>query len=325
MKFKSTLSFLIKIGIVIFSLYFLYNELVLKNNIINFDKNLFFKLIVENILSIVIVLFLMFLNWFLEALKWQYMILKIEKITIYTSLKAVFAGITVSSFTPNRVGEYGGRVFYLEKADRLKGVLITFIGSMSQLLITILFGSIAFIILSNLLFDSKISFQLISKHKLLVFAILILFNFFIFYLFYNLSSVISFCNLNKYLKKFQHYVNTLTIYNSRELTNILLFSFSRYIVFSIQFLILLNVFEINLNLFDSISSIMLIFLFVSIIPTIVVAEIGVRGSVAIYIFSLFTMNSIGVFSSTLLLWIVNLVIPSLIGIYFVFNLNFFRK
>ena len=304
MKFKSTLSFLIKIGIVIFSLYFLYNELVLKNNIINFDKNLFFKLIVENILSIVIVLFLMFLNWFLEALKWQYMISKIEKITIYTSLKAVFAGITVSSFTPNRVGEYGGRVFYLEKADRLKGVLITFIGSMSQLLITILFGSIAFIILSNLLFDSKISFQLISKHKLLVFAILILFNFFIFYLFYNLSSVISFCNLNKSLKKFQHYVNG----NFRE-----------------DLYHRLNVFEINLNLFDSISSIMLIFLFVSIIPTIVVAEIGVRGSVAIYIFSLFTMNSIGVFSSTLLLWIVNLVIPSLIGIYFVFNLNFFRK
>ena len=31
----------------------------------------------------------MFLNWFLEALKWQYMISKIEKITIYTSLKAL--------------------------------------------------------------------------------------------------------------------------------------------------------------------------------------------------------------------------------------------
>ena len=52
MNFKKTLSFLIKIGIVIFSLYFLYNELVLKNNIINFDKNLFFKLIVENIVEV---------------------------------------------------------------------------------------------------------------------------------------------------------------------------------------------------------------------------------------------------------------------------------
>lgn len=325
MNFKKTLSFLIKIGIVVFSLYFLYKELVLKNDIVNFDKSLFFKLITDNIILIVIVLFLMFLNWFLEALKWRYMISKIEKVSIYTSLKAVFAGITVSSFTPNRVGEYGGRVFYLEKADRLKGVIITFIGSMSQLLITILFGSISFIILSELLFESKILFSAISKFKLLVFLLLFLLNVFIFYFFYNVHSFISFFNLNKYINRFKQYIQTFTIYNSRELTNILLFSFSRYIVFSIQFLILLNVFEIDSSTFHSMLSVMLIFLFVSIIPTIVVAEIGVRGSVAIYVFSLFTINSIGVFSSTLLLWIINLVIPSLIGIYFVFNLNFFRK
>tara|TARA_B110000467_G_C18318108_1_gene483073 strand:+ start:1004 stop:1981 length:978 start_codon:yes stop_codon:yes gene_type:complete len=325
MNFKKTLSFLIKIGIVVFSLYFLYKELVLKNDIVNFDKSLFFKLITDNIILIVIVLFLMFLNWFLEALKWRYMISKIEKVSIYTSLKAVFAGITVSSFTPNRVGEYGGRVFYLEKADRLKGVIITFIGSMSQLLITILFGSISFIILSELLFESKVLFSAISKFKLLVFLLLFLLNVFIFYFFYNVHSFISFFNLNKYINRFKQYIQTFTIYNSSELTNILLFSFSRYIVFSIQFLILLNVFEIDSSTFHSMLSVMLIFLFVSIIPTIVVAEIGVRGSVAIYVFSLFTINSIGVFSSTLLLWIINLVIPSLIGIYFVFNLNFFRK
>ncbi|MDA9656100.1 flippase-like domain-containing protein [Flavobacteriales bacterium] len=325
MNFKKTLSFLIKIGIVVFSLYFLYKELVLKNDIINFDKSLFFKLIDDNIILIVIVLFLMFLNWFLEALKWRYMISKIEKVSIYTSLKAVFAGITVSSFTPNRVGEYGGRVFYLEKADRLKGVIVTFIGSMSQLLITILFGSISFIILSELLFESKIFFSAISKFKLLVFLLLFLLNVFIFYFFYNVHSFISFFNLNKYLNRFKQYIQTFTIYNSRELTNILLFSFSRYIVFSIQFLILLNIFEIDSPTFNSMLSVMLFFLFVSIIPTIFVAEIGVRGSVAIYVFSLFTINSIGVFSSTLLLWIINLVIPSLIGIYFVFNLNFFRK
>tara|TARA_B110000444_G_scaffold51021_1_gene46991 strand:+ start:3194 stop:4171 length:978 start_codon:yes stop_codon:yes gene_type:complete len=325
MNFKKTLSFLIKIGIVVFSLYFLYKELVLKNDIVNFDKSLFFKLITDNIILIVIVLFLMFLNWFLEALKWRYMISKIEKVSIYTSLKAVFAGITVSSFTPNRVGEYGGRVFYLEKADRLKGVIITFIGSMSQLLITILFGSISFIILSELLFESKVLFSAISKFKLLVFLLLFLLNVFIFYFFYNVHSFISFFNLNKYINRFKQYIQTFTIYNSSELTNILLFSFSRYIVFSIQFLILLNVFEIDSSTFHSMLSVMLIFLFVSIIPTIVVAEIGVRGSVAIYVFSLFTINPIGVFSSTLLLWIINLVIPSLIGIYFVFNLNFFRK
>ena len=42
--------------------------------------------------------------------------------------------INISTFTPNRIGEYGGRVFCLEKGDRVKGVLITIIGSIAQFL-----------------------------------------------------------------------------------------------------------------------------------------------------------------------------------------------
>ena len=52
--------------------------------------------------------------------------------------KAVFSGITVSTFTPNRIGEYGGRVFCLEKGDRIKAVFITILCSMSQLLTTVI-------------------------------------------------------------------------------------------------------------------------------------------------------------------------------------------
>ena len=73
----------------------------------------------------------------MEALKWQFLISKIEKISIKRSIRAIFSGITVSAFTPNRVGEYGGRVFCLEKADRIQAVLITVIGSMAQLVTTI--------------------------------------------------------------------------------------------------------------------------------------------------------------------------------------------
>ena len=54
---------------------------------------------------------MMFLNWLVEALKWRYMISKIENISIMTAYRAVLTGITVSTFTPNRIGEYGGRVF----------------------------------------------------------------------------------------------------------------------------------------------------------------------------------------------------------------------
>ena len=98
----------------------------------------------------------MFLNWFLESLKWRFLISKIEKISIKRSLRAIFSGITVSAFTPNRVGEYAGRVFCLEKADRVQAVLITVIGSMAQLVVTIVFGLIG-ILLCALILDARIS------------------------------------------------------------------------------------------------------------------------------------------------------------------------
>ena len=36
-------------------------------------------------------------------------------------------------------------------------------------------------------------------------------------------------------------------------------------------------------------------------------------------------NIIGILSSTVVLWIINLIIPAIIGSLFIFNLNFFKK
>jgi uncharacterized membrane protein YbhN (UPF0104 family) len=96
--------------------------------------------------TLVFVVLLMVVNWMLEALKWQKLISKIEKVSLLQSVVAVLTGVTISSFTPNRVGEYFGRAFILKKASHIEGILITILGSMSQLLITILTGSLAFLL-----------------------------------------------------------------------------------------------------------------------------------------------------------------------------------
>ena len=41
--------------------------------------------------------------------------------------------------------EFGGRVFCLEKANRIKAILITILGNMGQLLATIIFGTLALV------------------------------------------------------------------------------------------------------------------------------------------------------------------------------------
>ena len=173
MKSKKTISFLLKIAIVAFALFFLYEQITSKSSFEDFDIDKIVIQLKKNYFLIVLVVLMMFINWFLESLKWRALISKIEKISIKRSLRAIFSGITVSAFTPNRVGEYGGRVFCLEKGDRIKSVLITVIGSMAQLTTTIVFGLIGILLLPNLMpeFDLLLS-EIIFAYPIMLFVII---------------------------------------------------------------------------------------------------------------------------------------------------------
>ena len=316
MPFKKYLSIIIKIVIVFFSFYFIYHQLVENKSFEELDISVLIDTVKKNKVYLVGVILMMFLNWLVEALKWRYMISKIENISIMTAYRAVFTGITVSTFTPNRIGEYGGRVFCLEKGDRIKAVFITVLCSMSQLLVTILYGSISLFIL----FDEI----LIDKTFLSV-SLLILLNLFLLFSYFNISHIVNFLGKFKLIKSFKKYLEVLVMYNYKDLIIAFIYSNTRYFIFSLQFIILLHVFGINISFMDAILSVMLIFFFITITPTITIAEIGVRGSVAIFVLGLFSSNDIAILSSTTLLWLINLIIPAIIGSFFIFSLKFFRS
>jgi len=326
MPIKKTLSILIKIVIVFFSFFFIYNELLYNDNLGNIRFDSILTVLKENYFTISVVVFMMFINWLIESLKWRFMISKIEDISIFTSLRAIFSGITVSSFTPNRVGEYGGRVFCLEKSDRIQAVFITVLCSMAQLLTTILFGSISFFILhENFLQDNSMLLFFNIKISSFSFLLLLFFNFLFLFFYFNASLLVKYISKYKYFKFLDKYINVISLYTRKELMIALLYSVLRYLIFSSQFLILLHVFEVDINFLQSILSVMLVFFFITLTPTITIAEIGVRGSVALLVFMKFSSNVIGILSSTFLLWVINLIIPAIIGSFFIFSLKFFRK
>lgn len=325
MQSKKTIGFLIKIGIVVFALFFLYQQFAYKSSIDQFDLNHILLQLQQNFLVIALVILMMFLNWFLESLKWRFLISKIEKVTIRRSIRAIFSGITVSTFTPNRVGEYGGRVFCLENADRIQAVLITIIGSMAQLVITIVFGLIGILLLPNLMpvFDMLLS-EIIFAYPIMLFSIILL-NALLVTLFLNASFFSVVLSKIKFLKKFAKYNEVFSFYNSSELLEVLLYSLARYIVFTTQFFILLQVFEVDVTYIDAIILTTTMLFAISIIPTIAITEIGVRGSIALFLFGLVSANTLGILSATFVMWIINLLLPALIGTIFIFTLKFFRK
>jgi uncharacterized membrane protein YbhN (UPF0104 family) len=255
------------------------------------------------------------------------MIGKIEKVGFFRSLVAVFSGITVSIFTPNRVGEYAGRVFVLEQASRWEGVMITVLGSMSQLLVTIIVGSVCFILYVYRylnIFESLEFYGLIFIISVLVFILLIIF--------FNVTLLISVINrLPQRFQRFKKHCLVISNYKFHELLNVLLLSLLRYFIFITQFYLLLNLFGVEILYFDAFILISVVYLVMAAIPTVALTELGVRGSVSIYFIGMYFSyasnpgsHDIAILTASSVLWVINLAIPAIIGALFIFRLKFFR-
>ena len=92
-------------------------------------------------------------------------------------------------------------------------------------------------------------------------------------------------------------------------------------------------FGVPIDLYMALLFISLIFFIITAIPTIVLTELGIRGSVALFLFGLYfkamhqniEQLTIGILSSITFLWLINLCVPALLGTIFTFRLKFFRR
>ena len=82
------------------------------------------------------VISLVFVNWGIEARKWQVLLRTLQQVSFFTAYKSVLSGVTLSINTPNRIGEYGGRILYVQEGKRIKAISLSIAGSISQLIIT---------------------------------------------------------------------------------------------------------------------------------------------------------------------------------------------
>ena len=333
-KLRKTYNYLFRAAIILISYGFIYYELFHKrdlNEIIQvfydqWQTDFFF-------LVLAIVILLIFLNWGFEAKKWQYLIRKIEKISFADSYKAIFLGVSVSAFTPNRVGEYIGRVFILQKANHWEGIFITIIGSFSQLIVTLSCGyfGLMYFIPKHLDIESIFGYNL----DWLVYLLSVISILFLLAFYYNISiiSVLVEKYLNKKWKKFNDYLSVFKKYSNKELSNVLLYSLIRYIIFNVQFYLILRILGLHIPLHHSLFITSALYYALTIIPTVALTELGVRGSLAIYLFELYFSQHGGyddkigiiVFTASTTIWLLNIIIPALIGTLFVYRLKFFRK
>ncbi len=249
------------------------------------------------------------LNWGFEIIKWKYLLKNNFKTTFEQSIKSVLIGISVGLWTPNRIGEIAGRSLIFQKKDKANIIALATISSLCQFIIT-LFVGLGGLFMIFYLTGKNLKLSVVYYiFVVIIFVLMII-------LIFNLKNIYNFCLKKNCFKKHLDKFSALQNLNNKPIINILLLSFLRYTVFSFQFYFLLLFFNVNINLIQSLSGISASYLFMNISPHILIADIGIRGSITIFFLELFSKNTSGIFLSAIAIWLINIVIPALIGQFF---------
>ncbi|SFH35552.1 lysylphosphatidylglycerol synthase domain-containing protein [Pontibacter chinhatensis] len=260
-------------------------------------------------------------NWGFEALKWQLLGQKLEPMSFGQAYRAVMVGLTLGFITPNRLGDYAGRVLELRSRQRLEAIGAIFIGRFCQLVATVLAGSGGL-----LYFILAFGWQEYPAVALSLFILLLTLCVAMLLLLYNAKAMVAVVAAIKPLRPFVPYLSIMGTYTSGEMTRLLWLSLGRYAVFLVQFILLLILFEVRLSPLQYLSGVSGTFFLKSVVPSVsLISDLGVRELSAMYLFGLLGQERLQVLSASLSLWLLNIAVPSVVGLYFVLRMRLARK
>lgn len=272
------------------------------NNIITTFQKIFDR---KNVGIIIILIFLIFINWGFEALKWQVLAKSVEKISFKDAYKSVLVGLSLGFITPANIGDFAGKIWYLKSTHKTETIGAILLGNGIQFYVSLIFGVISYLIIwqKNLSVFDQIIFGL------LIFALILGM------IIYSMRfKIIGFLQKKSWLKKYKNHINGLILFNTKEIATLFLWSILRYLTFSLQFVLILWLFEVKINLIYLWAVSCLVFLFKTIIPAInFISDLGVREYTAMHFFSLFSVNISSVISATFCLWLLNILLPVIVG------------
>ncbi len=307
-KTKQFFVLLIKLSIIIGAGYFIYFKLV-KTPTLSFPVFLNFisKNNVFSYKNLFLLISLTVCNWYFEILKWKHLITSIKPTSFKQATAQSLGALTASLFTPNRIGEYGAKALYFKPPFRKKVMLANLLSNLLQMGVTLGLGCIGLYV-----FTQHHQLNIGSTQRMACYALILVLGLGILVVYYLKKQKPSW-------SVFMRLTKALQLFPKSTLSLAFLFALCRYTVFSFQFYSLLCLFKVDLPYLESMSIITSTYLIASVIPSIFIFDVIVKGSVAVFLFSFVQVNELIVLSTTTCMWILNFVVPSSIGGLYVIN------
>lgn len=273
-----------------------------------------------NLIYFTIAVVFSIVNVFIQFVRWKFL-LKNESpdLNNHSILQSLLIGFSGGTFTPARSGEYFLRKLPLKNFSLSSVITLTFIDKMMLLINVIFWG--ALISFGMMIFYYQVDFYVTA-------SLFIIFISFFAALFMTIYSK-RFYNYLKELKQrfkikiefFKKLVEPLSDLNNQLVSKLIFYAFLNLIVITIEFVVIVLSFENNLNFGSLFIAAIMVYFSKTLIPSITLGEIGIRESAAIYFFGIFGASEAVAFNSSMMLFFLNLLLPSLAGLYFLLRLK----
>jgi hypothetical protein len=302
---------LIKLSIVVVALIFIYQKLTNNSKLSCYD---FIHFLTKNHVfsskHTISLLILTFFNWLFEILKWQKLVSPIKKISFGNATEQSLGSLTASLFTPNRIGEYGAKAAFYIKVHRKRVMLVNLLSNIMQMTVTTVLGLIGLSF-----FLDTYPLKMDYNKALALITIVVFIGLMAYYFLGKYTFTVRGIQLKKILTFINHIPKKTVLIG-------LGFSVARYLIFSFQFYYLLLIFKIEVDYFNAMAIISSMYLLASILPSIFIFDVVLKGSVAVYLFSFLNIGEFTILTIVTFMWVFNFVLPSIIGSYYVLRFKF---
>jgi len=250
-------------------------------------------------------------NWLLEVYKWHLLQYSTLQLSFYQSWKNVMKGVSFGLIMPQQLGDALGKMEHSTSNDRWDIGILSLFGGFVQSFMALMGGvvGVAF------LFENELGIAVVSIMTMGMVVVMAC-------IFYSVE-ILQFLQ-SKFLFKF------LTSLNFK-LTKIILLkvvvlSLLRYLVFVSQFVLVLQLFANSFDKMKVVSAVMLTYFGKTFIPALnVFGDLGIRECAALWSFSYTSIAASTVFLCSMLVWMLNIVLPMLIGAYYLLETYFSKS
>ncbi len=266
----------------------------------------------------VVVAFLLFpLNILFESLKWRTLLRDIEPdMTLAEAQRQTYYGFVGAFITPSRLGDYPARALLLKNKEHwLSAVALGFVGSLLLVLVILIIGLPA---MMELFVGQQIMTQsdtLTNWHYSWAIAAFV----FLLILAGCLPQMSRWLERRFRFRKEQtrRMIHTLSQLRARQLLIATGWSLLRYLTFCLQLYLIFtacdNHYQLSIINYQLLLALPTYYLLITITPSVPVADVAIKGSWAIVLFSALGGNVWSITLATVLIWLINTICPMLIG------------